>query len=388
MFLHSKSENAYWALYINLLPTLLGIIMANQIYWHLLVFVINLLLFIFSRKAVFYLQQKEDASKVFIFRSMNVLFFLLHGSAIISNNYGVDLTHPLILQVGKSIVGLYLLVVVFSIFAFYFERKFGIVKKIEGKIVHVDSYQSRLLEIILLAGFILLGVFYLVQVWNLTSTLETTGFLGIVLGFLALTNGIWAPDLYFGLVILSSDMINSGDVIELGSEDDEYIVHRVNFIYTVLLNIRNNHRSIVRNSHLMNQRVDNLSKRAHIDGLRECLVYKVGYPEGNNPQEIQSNFYDFKERLHKMFEDAFNQVKGLDSRLNDKLDHEILLTNTGDFALEYSVYFYLQDLKTSKSTKQARLHLIKTKFLINEKILENSLVNGIDLSTPVLIDNV
>ena len=362
--------------------------MANQIYLHLLVFVINLLLFIFSRKAVFYLQQKEDASKVFIFRSMNVLFFLLHGSAIISNNYGVDLTHPLILQVGKSIVGLYLLVVVFSIFAFYFERKFGIVKKIEGKIVHVDSYQSRLLEIILLAAFILLGVFYLVQVWNLTSTLETTGFLGIVLGFLALTNGIWAPDLYFGLVILSSDMINSGDVIELGSEDDEYIVHRVNFIYTVLLNIRNNHRSIVRNSHLMNQRVDNLSKRAHIDGLRECLVYKVGYPEGNNPQEIQSNFYDFKERLHKMFEDAFNQAKGLDSRLNDKLDHEILLTNTGDFALEYSVYFYLQDLKTSKSTKQARLHLIKTKFLINEKILENSLVNGIDLSTPVLIDNV
>ena len=51
------------------------------------------------------------------------------------------------------------------------------------------------------------------KLWGYDSLLETPGVFGVVVAFLAITNGIWAPALYYGLVVLSSNMLEDDDVV-------------------------------------------------------------------------------------------------------------------------------------------------------------------------------
>jgi len=100
------------------------------------------------------------------------------------------------------------------------------------------------------------------------SLLGTTGIFGIFIGFLAFTSGIWAPDIVSGLIILNSDILVDGDVVVIDGHKDEFIIARITLIYVVLYDVRNNHRSLLRNTQFIQNRIDNLSRVADGDALQ------------------------------------------------------------------------------------------------------------------------
>ena len=131
-----------------------------------------------------------------------------------------------------------------------------------------------------------------------------------------LFRSIWAPDLFHGMVILNSKMLEDGDVVQFSENGDEYIINRVTFIYTILLDVRNNHRTLIKNSKLLESKVDNLSKKASTDGLRMKLSYKIGYPK-------KCDIDKFKKDVNSMF-DEVNQIsiEKEDIKINEKVAFE------------------------------------------------------------------
>ncbi|MDF1880525.1 mechanosensitive ion channel [Sulfurimonas sp. MAG313] len=257
-------------------------------------------------------------------------------------------------------------------------KKFGKVKELDDKNYYTDSYSSRIFDILGLVFIIIITLYTIINIWEWTSLLETTGIFGLLAAFLALTNQIWAPDLYYGLVILNSKLIEDGDVITIGEHSDEYIINKVTFIYTTLLDIRNNHRTLIKNSQLIDRKIDNLSKRASTDGLRLKLSYKISYASTDNHKE-------YHERIKDMFDDV--QRKAIEEKLefNHHKPFEVFLYEVGDHALEYHLFFYLNNLPKTKITKSIRSILLQTPLLLNEIVLMTSYELNIDLSTPVII---
>ncbi len=226
-----------------------------------------------------------------------------------------------------------------------------------------DTYASRALTIFISVFIGIMALISIIRVAGFSSLLEAGGVIGFVGVFLALTQGAWAPDIISGLVILNSKMFKERDVIKIrdGSDEIHAIVYRTLAFHTELLNLVDNHRIMIKNSKIRDLTLHNLSRFASARGLRETMLFKIGY--GVSSKQVRA-----------MFESAFQAaVEDAEIPLEEQYPLEIRLKDTGDHAIEWSVHYYTKDESS----------LIKTKQLFREKILEASLDAGIDLSTPI-----
>ncbi len=353
--------------------------------WHITVFCINLVLFVFSRKIVNFLNSgQENSSQLSLFRTLNVTFFLFHGldwaMLYFDKNY-----ENYFLKMGLSIVLIYSGIIAYSLATLYTKAKFGVKKEVDGKIIYYDSYSSRMVNILFLIVVSIMVLMYVIKIWGFTSLLETTGLFGLSVAFLALTNSIWAPDLYYGMVILNSNMLEDGDVISFSGEEGEhpYIISKVTFIYTILLDVTNNHRIMIRNAKMVDMTINNLSKKASLEGLRHHHTFKIGYPKQQENGEEQ--YLKFKERVEKMFTYVGEEaIKAKDVLVNDNVPFTWYITETGDYAVEYTLTYHMESLPETRSTKRIREYLLATPRYINEIVLRASYKYNIDLSTPII----
>ncbi|KZY83132.1 hypothetical protein A3741_31755 [Oleiphilus sp. HI0069] len=217
--------------------------------------------------------------------------------------------------------------------------------------------------------------------------LETTGIFGILFAFLAFTSNIWAPDIMSGLIILNTQILEDGDVVVIGDDETEYVISKVTLIYVILYDIRNNHRTLVRNNQFIQNKIDNLSRVASTDGVRQALSYNIGYPEfdGKTKDERQKQLADFKAKIDKFFSLAQeNCLEKPDIKINQTRQFEWALTHAGDYALEYTLWIYLDRIPNTKVTATIRKHLMGTIFRVNDAVYTASIIEGIDLSTPQL----
>ncbi|WP_372759670.1 hypothetical protein, partial [Litorivivens sp.] len=118
--------------------------------------------------------------------------------------------HQFFIRLGLSLVPVYGAIFVFNVISHFIRQRFGIERKIDDKLVYLDSYNSRLMELFAVVVLVLVVIYALIKIWGLDSLLETTGIFGLLFAFMALTNQIWAPDIYYGMVILNSDMMSDG----------------------------------------------------------------------------------------------------------------------------------------------------------------------------------
>jgi hypothetical protein len=139
----------------------------------------------------------------------------------------------------------------------------------------------------------------------------------------------------------------------------------------------------------MHSKIDNLSKIASTDGVRQSLSYKIGYPALKDiPKPERSEaLAGFKKSVNGMFAKAFAAACEADNvKINPNKDFEWALTNAGDDALEYTLWYYLERIPNTKVTATVRKHLMGTTFKLNELVYDASIDEGIDLSTPRLLD--
>ena len=201
----------------------------------------------------------------------------------------------------------------------------------------------------------------IIRLLGFDSLLEAGGVLGIVGVFLALTSSIWAPDIFHGLIILNSDMFSEGDVIQFKDGETVYgLVYKTKVFHTVILNIVNNHRIMIRNSKLRDFTLHNLSKFASAKGLRENLTFKIGYDV--SPDKVKD-----------LFETVYSMAKE-DSGISIEEQYELEygIKNTGDHAVDWVFYYYTKDVEKLMLTRQRLLLLM----------LEISIEKDISLSTP------
>ena len=350
-------------------------------------FALNVILLVFARPIVNLVApgQNNDA-RVRILRGLNVLVIALHGLdfALRQTVTGYE---GYVIKLGSSLMVVYGGVFLHSLAGTFSRRRFGRTREQDEQRIFVETYNSRLVGIVLLAVIVVTTIYILIKVWGADSLLETTGIFGIFIAFLAFTSSIWAPDIVSGLIILNSDILADGDVVVIEGQPDEYIIARVTLIYVVLYDVRNNHRTLMRNTQFIDSRIDNLSRIASSDGVRQSYTYKIGYPEmGDTAEARTAALAAYRARIDAMFQAANAAcIENVDVLINPNAPFEWALTSAGDFALEYTLWFYLDRIPNTKITATIRRHFMGTLHRVNDAVFTAAVEHGVDLSTPEIV---
>ncbi|SMF52191.1 Small-conductance mechanosensitive channel [Alteromonadaceae bacterium Bs31] len=354
---------------------------------HTIIFVINIAL-LFLAKPLLNLVKVDDSNKITIriFQSVNILIFTLHLIDVVLLRASDHYEHFFI-KFGLSLATVYTALYIYNLMGYLSRKRFGREKTIDENTVFIDTYSSRLVSLLSLIFIVVTAIYTLIKIWGADSMLETTGIFGIIVAFLAFTSGTWAPDVMSGLIVLNTRILEDGDLVIVDGYPDEYIISKVTLIYIVLYNIRNNQRTLIRNSQFIKTKIDNLSRVASTDGLRHEIVYNIAYPElkSHTADERAEELRRFKSRIDKIFTNAFeNSCNDKTTKINPDKPFKWALTSTGDFALQYSLWFFISRLPNTKVTSSVRTHLLGSIHAVNENVFFVSEIEGISLSTPRL----
>ncbi len=328
------------------------------------VFLFNLTLILFSRRILRYVYHAPEYSMGF--RIHLTVFRLLNLLVIVSFAYYHAFSPEQLKGWGLKLVlillTIYISYIVLHLMQHFVRQHYGEKKTVGDERQVLDTYASRLTNIIVSILVFCIALIAIIKILGFSSLLEAGGVLGFIGVLLVVTNGFWAPDIFSGLVILNSGMAEAGDVIELdGNERTLGQVFKIKLFHTVIRNLVNNHRIMVRNSVLRNQIIHNLSRFASAKGLRDNMRFKIGYA-------------DEASRVRAMFEDAYQALsKCTDIKIEFQYPLEIGVYETGDFAVEWIVYYYTKDVR----------NLIRIRQGFRETILLKSREHGISLATPM-----
>jgi len=354
------------------------------------ILLVNFGLYVFAPRIIKYFNSgKENNFQLTILRSVNMLFIVLSIIDYVIS-FVTDAYSNYFSGVAYTLLVVYIASFIYNALSLLSRKKFGREKEIDGTTLYIDTYNSRLVDILAMVVIIFIAIYMVINAWGLTSMLETTGLMGLMVAFLALTNSIWAPDPYYCMVILSSDMLEDGDVVHIEGMDDTYIISRVTFIYTLLFNTRTNYKTLVRNSKLIELHIDNLTKKASTDGLREELTFKIGYPVMDGTLDIKSHKPHAMKRFLKdvdlMFKKVIEDAKEDELiKVNPNVEIEWMMTNTGDYALEFKLVYFLDTLPKTKLTRKVRKHIVGTRNRLVRLCYESSVEHGLSLATPDLV---
>ena len=358
--------------------------------WELnLLFFVNVVLLLLARPIVNFISPNQDnKNKIKIFQGLNLLViaFQVVDFALRRSLSGYEGGY--LINLGVSLMAIYGGVFLYSICGTLSRKRFGRSRTLDDQTIYVETYNSRLVTIVLMSVIVLTVIYALIKIWGGDSLLGSTGIFGIFLALMAFTSSIWAPDIFSGMIILNSDILVDGDVVVIDGHEDEFIIARVTLIYVVLYDIRHNHRTLLRNTQFIQSRIDNLSRIASSDGIRQAYKYNIGYPElSADPELRQREFAEFKESIEDLFTRAFEMCLDKDNiKINQNKPFEWALTSAGDYALEYTMWVFLERIPNTKVTSTIRRHLMGTMFKVNAAVFEASVLEGVDLSTPDVIN--
>ncbi|WP_456405789.1 mechanosensitive ion channel family protein [Thiolapillus sp.] len=325
----------------------------------------NLLLLLFSRPLLKLVFPEDDGQERFkgrlnMFRLANILavVFVTANAVLHPEGGTIWLTRTL-----GVLLAIYVGWLCFYIMSRLIRRRWGNERKRGEETVFIETYNSRLLTVI---GGVVISIVVLVAVIRIlgyNTLLEAGGVLGVIGVMLALTQGSWVPDLVSGLVILNSRLIAEGDIIQLGEDSRQIgMVFRTKVFFTEILHLANNHRILIQNTKLRNMTVHNLSRFASAKGLREALVINVSYSV--TEQQVNALF----ERVIELSRD------NPDLPIENQYEVEIRATRGGDYAVEWSCFYYI------KETRQ----VLKIRQLMLALLLQVAREQNLSLETPIL----
>ncbi|GAA6143687.1 mechanosensitive ion channel family protein [Hydrogenophaga sp. 5NK40-0174] len=350
---------------MNALADLLGRWVANFSSLELILISANTILLVFSRPLVARLDDKpisdeNFANKLHYFRILNVLVLLL----VLFNTLVLPVaSHSWMTGLLASVLVAYLTYLAAHLANFLIKRRFGRAREFNGEKFWAETYNTRVLSLLSSVLLFVIGLIAVVQIMGFDSLLEAGGVIGFFGVILGLTQGAWAPDIISGLVILNSRLVEEGDVVELGDTHQLVAsVFKTKIFHTELLDLANNHRTMISNATLRSTTIHNLSKFASAKGLRESIKLKVGY---DTSEDTMQDFVDAV--FAKLHADPEVPVEG-------KVPPELRATDAGDFAVEWTVFYYTKAVRQVLGTRQKVL----------AALIAGAREHGVDLATPVL----
>lgn len=309
----------------------------------------------------FLFRSESDRARARIFRLLNlmVIAFVIGYHLVASS-----LADSWVLRLASVLAVIYLAYLSMLVSAWFVRRRFGRERTIGDERQIIETYHSRLLTLVIGTVIGLVALVAIVRILGFTSLLEAGGVLGVIGVMLAITQAAWAPDIISGLIILNSSLVEEGDVVQFDDPAElPMVVFKTKLFHTELLNLANNHRIMLRNAHLRDRMIHNLSKFASARGLRELLRFRIGY-------EVPPD------RVEAFFEGvARKAAESGDIGLEPEQPVEVRVLDTGDHAVEWGVYYY---------TKQVR-DLLQIRQQMRAQILRESLNAGLSLATPLRV---
>lgn len=323
---------------------------------------VSLLLMALAKPFCSWLNPEENlTTRVSMMRLLNFLIimavlasvFLLPKSALLS-------------RFTQSLIVIYFAVLSTQVINYFVRRRFGKVRQTNNKTTISDTYSSRGLSLFVAAVIAIIALVSCLRILGLNSLLEAGGALGIIGLFLAMTQGSWAPDIISGLIILNSRLCEEGDVIQFDLDGNTIVasVFKTKLFHTECLDLANNHRLMLRNARLRDVGIQNLSRFASAKGLRECLLFNIDYQHS-------------KQEVTDMIMRAFAEIDRVEGLREEQFKPEIMVQDTGDYAVTWAVYYYIKDVK----------RLLRIKQIFRGHILAESVRSGISLATPSLQSN-
>ncbi len=311
-----------------------------------------------------YGRQEESRSLVRI-RVMRVLNLLIIAAIVAKTILTSNLEISWLEKIVEVLITIYFAVLGAQIIHFFLLKRFGKQRSYGEQTTVTDSYSSRALS--LFSGFFIaiIAAVAILKIIGLESWLQAGGVFGIIGIFLAMTQSSWAPDIIGGLIILNSRRCEEGDIIQFSDNGKMTIaqVFKTKFFHTELLELRNNHRLMIRNDMMRHVVLHNLSRFASAKGLRECLTFNIGY------EHLEAD-------VTAMFERAFSKFDESTDMREEQFRPEIRVLETGDYAVKWGVFYYIKDIKNMLAIRQ----------MLRSYILDESIASDISLATPILQD--
>lgn len=330
---------------------------------------INFILFVFSGQLLGFFYHEDRESNTFLYRKRIIRFINLLIFATIFYGYwrhslsdqaeGGDWNLKLI----SSLVAIYSAYLANHIGQYFIREKFGKEREVQGEKKIIETYNTRTFSLMLLLFIVVISLISLIRILGFDSWLEAGGVIGFIGVFLALTQSSWAPDIFSGLIILNSGLVEEGDVVEIVGPDKVLgVVFKTKTFHTEILNLVNNHRIMIKNEKMREYVIHNLSRFASAKGLRENLHFCIAY-------EVKSD--DIQDMISAV---RLNIAENKLLNIEHQHEFEIGAVDAGDYAVEWAVYYYTKDIK----------NLLRNRFKLRELIIAESRCRGISLSTPML----
>ena len=131
---------------------------------HGIIFLVNLGLLLFAKPIVCFFESSAGSgdARVRIFRALNVLILLLHCFDLLLLGLSSNYEHYFI-RLGLSLLVVYLGLFFYSVSCYFSRRKFGREKEIDNKSVFLETYSTRIVDLILLVFIALTTVLILIK---------------------------------------------------------------------------------------------------------------------------------------------------------------------------------------------------------------------------------
>jgi len=227
---------------------------------------------------------------------------------------------------------------------------------------------KRGLKLLTLLMTIIITFILVVDISGLSEVFEAGTILGVTGLLLGLTSNIWFPDLFSGLVIIFTNMFQEEQIIEIEELGIYGIVDKIGIFNTTIRNYVNHHKVIKPNNEIRKSTINNLSKMSSAKGLREKLIFKIGYI-GTDGKEMTY------EKVESMCEEAFIKTETHKTGITILFDRkfELYITDLGDHAIEYHLFYYSKDIKQR----------LQNRYNLYRVFYSESIRHKIGLNTPI-----
>ncbi len=301
------------------------------------------------------------ATRISMMRILNFLIIV-----VVIANAILLLENDWLARITQCLVVIYFAVLATQIINFFVRLRFGKKRIANNKTLIADTYSSRGLSLVVAAVVAIIAVVSCLRILGLNSLLEAGGAIGIIGIFLAMTQASWAPDIISGLIILNSRLCEEGDVIQFSLDGELTVasIFKTKLFHTECLDLANNHRLMIRNTKLREMMLQNLSRFASARGLRERMLFNIDYQHSQN-------------EVTGMINRAFAEIDRIEGMREEQFEPEVLVFDTGDYAVTWAVYYYIKDIK----------RLLKIKQIFRSYVLAEAERSGISLATPILHNN-
>ncbi len=297
-------------------------------------------------------------ARVTMMRALNLLII---GAVLL--NILLSPRYEGLANITQSLIVIYFAMVFTQVINFFVRLRFGKKRIHNDRTTISDTYASRGLSLFVAVIIAVVAIVSCLRILGLNSLLEAGGAIGIIGLLLAMTQASWAPDIVSGLIILNSRLCEEGDVVQFKVDGQTVYssIFKTKLFHTECLDLTNNHRLMIRNAKLRDCGLQNLSRFASARGLRECLLFNIDYKHS-------------QEEVRAMIARAFDSIDQSEDSREKQYEPEVMVYDTGDYAVTWAVYYYTKDVKRILAIRQ----------IFRAYIWAEATRSGISLATPVL----